>query len=143
MNRFFLDCLDLQWFKLLIEDLAQVHDNALVDLLPQVSSEDLDKRDLQGWNLPVHKNTSQIQLHLETDVDVCAVDRRTPPKCKATVRNLVQTGTLCICQFLMPHRLLETRCLLPEQTYHEIRDLADHHRMDGNSYLPKSGSTCP
>ena len=75
----------------------------------------------------VHEDTSQIQLDLETDVDVRAIDRRTPPKCKATVRNLVQTGTLCICQFLIPHRLLETRRLLPEQTLpgREVRALEE------------------
>lgn len=48
--------------------LTQVHNDALVDLLPQVSSEDLDKRDLQGGDLAVHEDTSQVQLHLKAHV---------------------------------------------------------------------------
>lgn len=33
------------------EGAAQVHDDGLVDLLPQVSAHDLDERDLQRGNL--------------------------------------------------------------------------------------------
>ena len=51
-------------------DLTQVHDNALVNLLPQVSPEYLDQRNLQGWNLAVHEDTSQIQLHLKADINL-------------------------------------------------------------------------
>ena len=46
--------------------LTEIHDNRLVNLLPQMSSEDLDEGDLEGRDLAVHENTSQIQLHLET-----------------------------------------------------------------------------
>lgn len=47
-------------------DLTKIHDNTLVYFLPQVSSEDLDEGDLQSWDLAVHKDSCQIQLHLET-----------------------------------------------------------------------------
>ena len=53
---------------------VQIHDDALVDLLPQVRAEDLDEGDLQRRNLAVHEDAGQIQLHLETDVHVRAVD---------------------------------------------------------------------
>lgn len=36
-----------------------------MDLLPQVSSEDLDKRDLQCGDLAMHEDTRQVQLHLK------------------------------------------------------------------------------
>jgi hypothetical protein len=32
MNGFLLNCLDLEWFKFLVEDLTQIHHNAFVDL---------------------------------------------------------------------------------------------------------------
>ena len=48
--------------------LTEIHHNALVDLLPQVSPEDLDEGDLQSGDLAVHEDASQIQLHLETHV---------------------------------------------------------------------------
>jgi hypothetical protein len=50
MDRFLLDSLDLQGFKFLIKDLGQIHSDRLVDLLPQMGSEDLDKRDLERWD---------------------------------------------------------------------------------------------
>ena len=53
----FLHRLDLERLKLLIEDLTQVHDYNFVDLLPQVRTEDLNQRDLEGRNLAVHENT--------------------------------------------------------------------------------------
>lgn len=40
--------------------LTQVHNDALMDLLPQVSSEDLDERDLQRGDLAVHEDTRQV-----------------------------------------------------------------------------------
>ena len=69
-----------------------------------MSTENLDQTDFEGWNLAVprlcqfkveshppnsHEDASEIQLHLETDVDVGAIDRRTPPEREATIRNLV------------------------------------------------------
>ena len=79
MNSFLLDSLNAQGLQFLIEDLAQVHDNGLVNLLPQMGTEDLDKRDLQCGNFTVKEDTRQIKLHLETDVDVGSVDSRGPP----------------------------------------------------------------
>lgn len=35
-----------------------------MDLLPEMSTEDLDQGDLQRRDLAVHENTGQIQLHL-------------------------------------------------------------------------------
>lgn len=39
-----------------------------MNLLPQVSPEDLNEGDLQRWDLAVHEDSGQIELHLETDV---------------------------------------------------------------------------
>lgn len=39
-----------------------------MDLLPQVSSENLDERNLQRGDLAVHKDARQIQLHLKPNV---------------------------------------------------------------------------
>lgn len=48
--------------------LTKIHDDALVNLLPQVSSEDLNEGDLQCRDLAVHEDSCQIKLHLETNV---------------------------------------------------------------------------
>lgn len=48
--------------------LTQIHDNALVDLLPQVSSENLDEGNLQRGDLAMHEDPCQIQLHLEPNI---------------------------------------------------------------------------
>ena len=48
--------------------LAEIHHNALMHLLPQMGSEDLDEGNLQCGDLTVHKDASQIQLHLETNI---------------------------------------------------------------------------
>mmetsp|Transcript_59082 Transcript_59082/g.126986 ORF Transcript_59082/g.126986 Transcript_59082/m.126986 type:complete len:443 (-) Transcript_59082:1525-2853(-) len=116
VDRLFLHHLDLQSVQLQIEDLTQVHDDTLVDLLPQVRPEDLDEGNLQGRNLPVHENAREVQLHLETHVHVGAVDRRRPPQGEAPVRNLVETTPLRICQLLEAHGLLKAARLLPEET---------------------------
>lgn len=39
-----------------------------MDLLPQVSSEDLDERDLQCGDLAMHEDPGQVQLHLKAHV---------------------------------------------------------------------------
>lgn len=39
-----------------------------MDLLPQVSSEDLDEGDLQGGDLAMHEDARQVQLHLKAYV---------------------------------------------------------------------------
>jgi hypothetical protein len=41
-----------------------------MDLLPQVSSEYLDERDLQCGDLAVHEDSCQVQLHLEAHIDL-------------------------------------------------------------------------
>ena len=94
----------------------QVRDVRLVDFLSEVITEDLDERDLQGRNLAVHEDTRQVQLDLETDVDVGTIDGWTPPEREATVRNLVETRPLRVRQLLVTHRLLEAGRLLPEET---------------------------
>lgn len=49
-------------------NLTKIHDDALMNLLPQVSPEDLNQGDLQCGDLAVHKDSSQIKLHLETHI---------------------------------------------------------------------------
>jgi hypothetical protein len=61
--------------------------------------------------------TGQIQLDLETDVDIGSVDCGTPPKSEPTVWNLVETRPLSIGEFLVLHRLFKTGRLLPEETF--------------------------
>lgn len=39
-----------------------------MNLLPQVSPEDLDQGNLEGGNFAMHENSSEIQLHLETHI---------------------------------------------------------------------------
>lgn len=39
-----------------------------MNLLPQMSPEDLNEGDLQRRDLAVHEDSSQIELHLETNV---------------------------------------------------------------------------
>jgi hypothetical protein len=108
MNRLLLHCFDAKSLEFLVEDLAQIHDDRLVNLLPQMGSEDLDKRYLEGWNFAVQENTREIELDLETDVDVGSIDGWRPPQSEATVGNLVQTGTLGVGEFLELHGLFET-----------------------------------
>ena len=50
-----------------------------MNLLPQVSTEDLDQGNLQCWDLAMHENASQIKLHLKSDVDIGSVDGWRPP----------------------------------------------------------------
>ena len=54
---------------------------------------------------------------MEANVDVRSVDSWAPPEREATVRNLVETGTLSVREFLIPHRFFEPGRLLPEQTF--------------------------
>lgn len=48
--------------------LTEIHDDALMNLLPQVSSEDLDQRDLERGDFTMHEDSSEVQLHLETHI---------------------------------------------------------------------------
>ena len=84
-------------------------------------TEDLDQTNFQGRDLAMHEDTGQIELHLETDVNICAINCWAPPQSEPTVRNLVQTGPLSVGQLFVSHGLLETGGLLPEETYHHIR----------------------
>ena len=85
-------------------------------LLPQVRTEDLDQTDLEGRDLAVHEDTSQVKLHLETDINVGTIDGRTPPERESTIRDLIETGALRVRQLLVSHRLFKSGRLLPEQT---------------------------
>ena len=96
--------------------LTEVHDDALVHLLPEMSAEDLDQRDLERRDLAVHEDPGEIELDLEADVDVGAVDRWRPPQREATVWNLVETRALRVGQLLVLHRLLKPARLLPVRT---------------------------
>ena len=64
-------------------------------------------------------------MYLETNVDVCSIDRRTPPESESPIGDLVQTGSLGIGELLVPHRLFEAGRLFPEQTLpgREVRAL--------------------
>mmetsp|Transcript_94895 Transcript_94895/g.290283 ORF Transcript_94895/g.290283 Transcript_94895/m.290283 type:complete len:372 (+) Transcript_94895:2060-3175(+) len=132
VDRLLLHHLDLQRVELEVEDLAQVHDDALVDFLPQVSPEDLDQRNLQCGDLAVHENACQVQLHLEAHIHVGAVDRRRPPQGEAAVWDLVETGTLRVGQLLEAHGLLEAAGFLPEQALprREVRALEQRVLQD-------------
>ena len=41
-----------------------------MNFLPQVSSEDLNERDFERWNLAVHEDSCQVKLNLETNVNL-------------------------------------------------------------------------
>lgn len=47
-----------------------------MDFLPEMCTENLNQGNLQSWDLAVHENTCEIELDLETNVDVGSVDRR-------------------------------------------------------------------
>ena len=82
MNRLFLYSFNAKLFQFLVENLAQVHHHRFVDLLPQMSTEDLDQGDLQCRNLAVQENTGQVELDLEANIDVGPVDSRRPKQAK-------------------------------------------------------------
>jgi hypothetical protein len=105
MNGLLLNSLNAKLLQLLVEHLAQIHDHGLVNLLPQVGTEDLDQRNLQSGDLAVQENASQVELNLETDVDIGTVDSGRPPQSETTVRDLVQTGSLGVGEFLEFHAL--------------------------------------
>mmetsp|Transcript_569 Transcript_569/g.1265 ORF Transcript_569/g.1265 Transcript_569/m.1265 type:complete len:352 (-) Transcript_569:2863-3918(-) len=90
MDGLLLHHLDLQSVQLEVKHLAEIHDDGLVDLLPEMGPEDLDQRDLQCRNLPVHEDARQVQLHLEAHVHVGSVDCGGPPEGEPTVGDLVE-----------------------------------------------------
>jgi len=92
MVRLFVHRLDLERLKLLIEDLTQAYDHTFVDLLPQVRTGNLDQRDLEVGILPCMKISVKWSCTWKpTHVHIGAVDGWTPPRCEATVRDLVKT----------------------------------------------------
>ena len=82
-----------------------------------MSSENLNEGNLQGWDFAVHKNSCQIELDLETNVDISPIDGWRPPQGKSSIGNLVQTGSLCVGQLFVLHGFFETRCFFPEKTF--------------------------
>lgn len=74
-----------------------------MDLLPQVSSEDLNERDFESGDFSVHEDSCEVQLNLEADVDIGSVDSRRPPESEATVWDLIQTTALSMRQLLVLH----------------------------------------
>mmetsp|Transcript_19227 Transcript_19227/g.59289 ORF Transcript_19227/g.59289 Transcript_19227/m.59289 type:complete len:634 (-) Transcript_19227:308-2209(-) len=112
---------------LLVVPEAQVHRDALVDLLPEMRAEDLNQRYLKRRNLAVHEDAGQVELDLEADVDVGAIDRRRPPEREAAVRDLVQPGALRVGQLLVLHGLFEAARFLPEEAFprREVRALEE------------------
>ena len=78
--------------------------------------EDLDQGNLERRDLAVHEDASQVELDLETDVDVGPVDGGRPPQREPTVGDLVETRPLGVRQLLVLHGLLEAGGLLPEET---------------------------
>ena len=115
MDRLLLDSLDLERVQLHVKYLAQIHHNGLVDLLPQVCSEDLNEGDLERGDLSVHEYAREVKLHLEAHVHVGAVDRGRPPEREAPVGDLVETRSLSVRQLLILHGLLEAGGFLPEE----------------------------
>lgn len=73
--------------------LAQVHNDGLMNFLPQVCPENLNERDLKRGNFAVHEDAREVELHLEADVNVRAIDSRRPPKGKASIRDLQDVET--------------------------------------------------
>ena len=101
MYGLFLNVFNLEVIHLLIEQLRQIHRDALVYLLPQVCMKNLYERYFERRDLAVHENASQIQLNLKSNVHVCAVDGWAPPEGESSIWYLTQAGTLRVGQFLM------------------------------------------
>lgn len=74
-----------------------------MNFLPQMSSKDLNQRDFKGWNLPMHIDTSQVELDLKADINVGSVYCGGPPECESPIRDLVQAGALGVCEFFVFH----------------------------------------
>src|SRR5271170_7215769 len=116
VNRFLLHRLNLQRLEFLIQHLRQIQYHRLVKFLPQMRTEQLNQTDLERWQFPMHKTSRQIELDLETDVNVASIESRTPPQRKSTIGDLIETRPLSIGQFLELHTLLKSRLTFPEQS---------------------------
>ena len=75
----------------------------------------------------MHEDTSEVKLHLETNIDIGSVDGGRPPESESSVRNLVKPRSLCVSEFLVLHGFLEAGSFLPEETLpsREIRALEE------------------
>ena len=76
-----------------------------MNLLPQVRPKDLDVANLERGDLAVHKDSSQVQLNLESYVHVGAINCWRPPQREAAVGDLVQAAPLGVCQLLVPAQM--------------------------------------
>jgi hypothetical protein len=65
----------------------------------------------------VHVNSRQIELHLKAHVNVGSVNGWRPPKCKSTIGNLIQPGTLGVGKFLELHTFFKSTRFLPEEPF--------------------------
>ena len=54
----------------------------LVDLLPEMSSKNLNERNFEGRNLAVHEDARQVELDLEADVHLRGASRFGPNSLK-------------------------------------------------------------
>ena len=117
MNGLLLYCFNFKGIQFLVKDLTEIHDNTFMNLLPEMSSKNLNQGYLQSRNLSMHEDSCQIQLYLKTNINIGSIDCRRPPKSKSSIWDLIQTRSLCICQLLVLHGFLETRCLLPKQSF--------------------------
>ncbi|KAF8102925.1 hypothetical protein N665_0190s0042 [Sinapis alba] len=63
MNCLLLNSFYLQSIQLLVQYLTKIHNNTLMDLLPQMGTENLNQRYLQCRNLSMHKNSHQTSVH--------------------------------------------------------------------------------
>jgi len=68
-----------------------------------MSSEDLDQRDFESGDFAVHEDPGEVQLHLETNVDIGSVDSGGPPQREPPVGNLVEPRALSVSQFFELH----------------------------------------
>lgn len=67
--------------------LTEIHDNALMNLLPQVSPEDLNEGDLQCGDLAVHKDSCQVKLYLETHIHLKTEEKNCKMQAKTDIFN--------------------------------------------------------
>src|SRR5271155_2594127 len=116
MNRLLLHRLNLQRLQFLVQHLRQIQNHRLVKFLPQMRTEQLNQTDLERRQFSMHKTSRQIELDLETNVDVASIESWTPPQRKSTIGDLIETGPLSIGQFLELHTLLKSRLTFPEQS---------------------------
>ena len=65
----------------------------------------------------MHEDTSQIKLHLETNVDISSVDSGRPPQGESSIGYLVETRSLGMSKFLVLHGLFEARGFLPVESF--------------------------